>query len=682
MKKLIIAEKPKVSMKIARSISENYSRRGSKGAYYYEVKVNGDHVIVASAVGHLYTLVQEGSRWEYPVFDVRWAPLHIVDSSKSYLKKYVNLLQELCRDAEVFYIATDYDLEGELLGYNALRFACRPGDKVVLRMKFSTLTQRDLREAFQNPIKIDEKMVEAAEARHKMDWFWGINVSRALSLAGRVVKKKFNTLSAGRVQTPALAILVAREREIKDFKSKPFWEVLADLDVKGEKITAHYIGGRVFEEDKAKKIIKNSRSDEAELKSLEKKKSKKLPLVPFDLGGLQSEAYRVFGYNPKRTQDMAQSLYESGYISYPRTSSQKLPYTIGFKSILLNLRNNREFQPTVDMILSREKLRPIQGKKDDPAHPAIYPTGVLPEKISPAEEKLYKLIVYRFIAAFGDPLIQECTRGVCEIGLEKYVFEGSRIIDAGWTKLYPYVKIGEKTLPELKVGDYLKVLKVYSKKGETKPPPMYNPASLIRELESRGLGTKATRAEIVDTLYKRGYIRGRNTIRVTELGYSVIEALQEYVPAIISEELTRKFEEKLENIRAGKESQEHVLEEAKRELTRILNEFKMKEKLVGEKLVKAMEEKEKREGSVGTCPNCGSPLKIIRSRKTKKIFIGCSNYPRCSTSFPLPQKTGIRTTDKKCKYCGLPMVSIPMGKRRLLSCIDMKCESKTKFKKN
>jgi DNA topoisomerase-1 len=108
----------------------------------------------------------------------------------------------------------------------------------------------------------------------------------------------------------------------------------------------------------------------------------------------------------------------------------------------------------------------------------------------------------------------------------------------------------------------------------------------------------------------------------------------------------------------------------------------MKEKLVGEKLVKAMEEKEKREGSVGTCPNCGSPLKIIRSRKTKKIFIGCSNYPRCSTSFPLPQKTGIRTTDKKCKYCGLPMVSIPMGKRRLLSCIDMKCESKTKFKKN
>lgn len=679
LKTVIITEKPKVSLRIAQSISKEYIRKGGRGVYYYEAKVNGGEILIASAAGHLYTLAQQGPGWEYPVFDVKWEPIYRVDKSKAYLRRYIQVLETLSKDASQFYIATDYDLEGELLGYNALRFACNPGGRKVKRMKFSTLTKRDLSEAFKNPIDVDEKMVDAAEARHIMDWFWGINTSRALSLAGKKVKKNFATLSAGRVQTPALAILVSREKEIDEFKPQPYWEVFADLDVNGEKIKAQYAGGKIFDKGRVEEVLKNSKADTATISSLSKERVKKFPPYPFDLGGLQAEAYRLFGYNPKRTQEIAQSLYEGGLISYPRTASQKLPPAIGYRGILLSLREGEDFKHYVDAILKKRRLKPHEGPKEDPAHPAIYPTGILPEKLGPPEEKLYKLITYRFITTFGDPLIQEETHGVCRIGGEDFLFQGYKTIEPGWTQLYPYAKVQEAILPHLEVGDILKVLKLYRKKGETKPPPRYNPASLVKELENRGLGTKATRAEIVDTLYKRGYIYGRH-IKVTELGHSVIEALREYVPAIISENLTRKFEEKLENIREGRESKTKVLTEAKEELTKILSEFKEKEELIGERLAKAVEEREKREGSVGSCPACGSPLKIIRSKKTKKIFIGCSNYPQCSTSYPLPQKVGIKTTDKKCKYCGLPMVSIPVGKRRMLSCIDMNCKSKAKYR--
>lgn len=678
MKTVIITEKPKVSLRIAQSIAPEYVRRGEKGVPYYEVKHNGDRIFIASAVGHLYSLAQREGDWRYPVFNVKWELIYKLDRSKAYLRKYVQLLKKLAEDADAFCIATDFDLEGELLGYNALRFACTPGSREVFRMRFSTLTQRDLARAFENPARVDLKLVDAAEARHIMDWFWGINTSRALSLAGRRIKRGFTTISAGRVQTPALAMLVDREKEILDFKPVPYWEVFADLDAKGEKVKATHVDGKVFDKEEAKRILENSKADEAVVERVKKKDVKTLAPFPFDLGSLQTEAYRLFGFVPKGTQQIAQSLYEGGYISYPRTSSQKLPAAIGYKRILLNLRENPAFKAYAGIILKKERLRPRQGPKTDPAHPAIYPTGIMPKKLNPREEKLYKLVVHRFMATFGNALIRETVNVNCKIGREKFVFDGSRTVEEGWTRLYPYVRFKEVVLPDLFRGDLLKVLRVYSAKKETKPPPRFNPASLVKELESRGLGTKATRAEIVATLYDRGYIRGRN-IKVTELGASVISALEEHVPAIISEELTRRFEEKLENIREGKESKEFVLEEAKNELTKILEEFKKKERLVGEKLVKALEEKERREGIVGDCPNCGSPLKVVRSRKTGKIFIGCSTYPKCSTSYPLPQKVGIKTTKKKCNLCGLPMVSIPLGKRRVLSCIDMNCKSKEKY---
>ncbi|MFQ5887269.1 MAG: DNA topoisomerase, partial [Candidatus Hydrothermarchaeales archaeon] len=326
-------------------------------------------------------------------------------------------------------------------------------------------------------------------------------------------------------------------------------------------------------------------------------------------------------------------------------------------------------------------LRPRQGKKTDPAHPAIYPTGILPKKLTRDEDALYGLVVHRFMAIFGDPQLKEDVEVLIKIGGEVYRSSGSKTKYKGWTELYPYTKIKDHPLPELKEGDLLNVLKVYQVQKETKPPRRYNPASLVKELESRNLGTKATRADIIDTLYRRNYIVG-GMMEATVLGTKVIDALEMYAPEIISEKLTRRFEEKIEGIRNGNEDKEGVLNEAKDELLKIMKEFKENDEKMGEVLKQALDEVYRKQYVVGKCPNCGQDLRIIRSKNTKKIFIGCANYPKCSTSYPLPQKTGIRTTDKLCKTCGLPMVSIPFKTRRILSCIDMNCPSKKRRKKS
>lgn len=674
MQALIITEKPKVSQRIASALFPGHVKRKEHGVVYYEFRENGSKVAIASAAGHLFSLAQKKPSWDYPLFDVEWVPIYRVDKSKSYVRKYLKTLSDLASDAEEFYLATDYDIEGEVLGHNVLKYACSPGNRKIHRMKFSTLTKGELLKAYKNPLEVDYNLVNAGEARHIMDWYWGINTSRALTKALKKANS-FATISAGRVQTPALAILVSREEEIARFKPKKYWELYADLVSDGVGIKAQHAEGRIFSKEKAEKIRSLSRVDEAIVEKVERRTRRRLPPTPFDLGGLQAEAYRCFGYSPKKTQDLAQALYEGGYISYPRTSSQKLPAAIGYKRILESLAGAQEFAPKVDKVLARGRLRPRQGSKEDPAHPAIYPTGNLPKKLTRESGNLYRLVAFRFIALFGEPLEREELTVQCSLGGEPYLFAGVVTLKEGWTALYPYVKFRDLVLPPIEEGQVLKVEAVEIEEKETRPPPRFNQSSLVKELERRGLGTKATRAEIVDTLYRREYVKD-NPIRVTEFGHGVIEALRENVPELLREELTRSFEEKIEAIRAGKIDKDSVLEEAKEKLIKIMEEFKEKEEVIGRKLKKALIEKERMKYIVGECPTCGGTLRKIKSRKTGKVFVGCSNYPKCSTSFPLPQNNSVETTNLKCKVCGLPLVRVRFKNRRVLSCIDINCKSK------
>ncbi len=650
--KLIITEKPKVAFKIANALGKPVKKK-FKNVPFYEIPEK--NIVVAPAVGHLYELAEKNSSYKYPTFDVEWKPAHLIDKSKKYVKDYIELIKKLAEKADEIYIATDYDIEGELLGYNIYRFAClsRGLKKPVKRLIFSALTKADLKKAYENPSSVNMNLVNAGEARHVLDWFWGINISRALTHSARSLRF-VNALSAGRVQTPTLAILVKRELEIENFKPREYFEIHADIDG----IDAVYKELKIFEKEEAEKIyLSAKKAKRAVVKSLDEKTIKVSPPYPFDLGTLQRDAYSFFGFSPKKTLNLAQNLYEGGYISYPRTSSQKLPKNLNFRKIISELSSLNEFKKYCEHLLKKEVLKPVEGKQDDPAHPAIYPTGIIPKDISKDEWKLYKLIVSRFLACFSEPLIRKSTKILFDINGLEFIARGSIIAKKGWSEIYP-ISLEEKEIPKINAGDILKISKIEMKKKKTKPPKRYTPASLIRVMEKLKLGTKATRAEIIDILYKRGYITGKN-IKVTKLGFAIINALKDRVPDIVSEKLTRIFEERLEKIQLGKESKYKVIEDAKKQLIEILKDFDKYKDDIGKKIIEAMENR------IAEC-TCGGDLIVLKSKKGNN-YVMCKN---CKKTFPLPKK--YRILKRKCK-CGLPLISFKVGKKTIHKCLDIDC---------
>jgi|GEM_PF-669466 DNA topoisomerase-1 len=1187
MTDLIICEKPNVAKKIADALGRP-KKKSSNGVPYYELERNGKKILVASAVGHLYTLEEKGKEnrkfGEYPVFDIDWVPAS-VEENKKYVQKYINVLKKLSKEADDFYIASDWDIEGELIGYHALYYCC--GKKNAKRMRFSSLTKKEIVKAYENPDEIDFGLVDAGDSRHKVDWYFGINISRALMQAIRAVKR-WKTMSTGRVQGPALSFLVDKELEIRKFVPKPYWVIDALLE---GQLTAVHENEKFWDEKEANKIYNKIKEEkEAIVSEIKKTKKKIKPNPPFDLGTLQREAHKTFRFSPKKTQEIAQKLYEKGlclhpdtlislpdgikkikdldeegevlcldndlkltksrykllkrtvkeklikitlndgteltttkehpvlvyrdglvfvpseelkeneqvimfmntsekrfdsklrkpsvfesggktkfidfilenlngdgdyilikpsltkkiqklivsnksrkqimeifgikestyhkylrtgkipikiikylinkniiskediesnylgfcygtstipvnikftndfwylygyvigdghltnngkitipakdrgrgekiinaiiqscknlnlnwryddkynviyissksltrvfeglgcpygnktelfdipnivfedidyiasllagyydadghfstkktgcnnnspqinltskninvlkkikiilqflgiggyiwtkksnareieghdlkiyskdadkfynliinhtrvkkdelqnvkelsirnykkyshhysiiyanwenkfksgiirkfnlsnqvsknrglslnklrelseylidndlkriskgdvYISkikeikeieyedevydltvetyhnfiangvivhncsYPRTSSQKLPKDRNYlEETLKNILGHSDYGKYVDVIL-KEKRKPIEGKKDDPAHPAIHVVDTPKEDLPDDEKKLYDLIARRTLATFWDDAEREYVKVVLDIMGEKFKLSGSRTVKEGWHEIYPFTKFDENELPPLKKNDKIKVEKVSIERKETKPPKRYTMSSIIKELEDRKLGTKSTRADIVEKLVKRGYVVEDGSLSVTDLGIGVIETLRKYCPEIIDEKMTRELEEKLELIQDRKVKKEDVLEDAKKKLTKILNEFKEKESEIGKELVEKIDTTNKSLKTIGKC-KCGGDLIIIRT-KGKKRFVGCTKYPECDITYPLPQKGRIKVLNETCETCESPMISI--DNRKL--CVNPDCSSK------
>ncbi len=607
---LVIAEKPSVAKKIASALGKA-KKKSLDGIPYYEVERGDKKIVVASAVGHLFTLVEKERSFNYPVFNIKWAPAY-VEKGKDYVKKYIKALKELSKKADDIYIATDYDIEGELIGYHALKFCC--GRDKGKRMRFSSLTKKEIVKAFENPKEIDYGLVDAGESRHIIDWYFGINLSRALMRAIKALNE-WKTLSIGRVQGPTLKFLVDREKEIKEFKPKPYWVLEAII----KNLKAIHEKEKFWDEKEAKAVYEKIKDEKFGLVKDVKRSVKKIkPPAPFDLGTLQREAYNYFKFSPKKTQETAQKLYEKALISYPRTSSQKLPKDWNYlKEVLKTLKDSLYWKWAERII--REKRKPVEGKKEDPAHPAIHIVDYPKEELNKDEAKIYDLIARRTLSAFWDDMEREYFNAKISIKDEIFKLSGAKTKKEGWHSIYIFPKY-ENLEINLNKGERIEIDKINLIKKETQPPKRYSLSSIIKELEKKGLGTKATRAEIVDKLIRRGYVVEENgSLRVTDLGISVIETLERFCPEIVDEKLTRDLEEKLEKIQFKKIGKDKVLDEAERRLREVLKEFKEKEVEVGKSLLK--------KEVLGKCPKCGSPL-VVKNGKYGK-FIGCSNYPKC-----------------------------------------------------
>ncbi len=670
MYELIITEKPNAGKMVAEALSENPVKKEFNGVPYYEIKRGKKEIIIGCAVGHLYGLAEKkkSKGFAYPVFDIQWMPAYEISKHSAFTKKYVEAIKKLAKNAKEVCIATDYDVEGEVIGLNIVRYLCNKKD--AKRMKFSTLTKEELTEAYEKASPhLDWVQAEAGETRHFLDYYYGINISRALTSAIKNAGM-FKILSTGRVQGPALNIVAEREREIIAFKPTPYWEIMLEA----KDITAWYETGKFWEKEKAEAVMKNVEgAKKGKVVKTTQEKFKQNPPVPFDLTTLQTEAYRCFGTSPSITLSIAQDLYTNGWISYPRTSSQQLPASIGYEKILAKLAKQKEYEKTAGKLL-KGKLAPNNGKKTDPAHPAIFPTGIPPKELNSRQAKIYDLIVKRFMAVFAQPAIRETITAKIEANKEPFVAKGTHTVEKNWHEYYaPYVKLEEEELPELKEGDEISIKKIQLNDEETKPPKRYTPASLIRELEKRNLGTKATRAEIVETLRKRNYVTGES-ITVTKLGMETITILEKHSPGILDEELTRHFESDMESIREGKKHEKEILEEAKHFLTKLLAEFKSKEKTIGEELRKTFTETRAEMTTVGECTACKKGMLVLRFGKFGR-FIACNKYPECKTTFKLPSAGKIEVTQNKCQHCQYPIVKI-IKKRPQEVCINLDCPSK------
>ncbi len=489
---LIISEKPNASKKIAEALADNKLTKKVIGKVtYYELEHNGKKIVVGCAVGHLYNLAEKDKKkgWSYPIFNYEWKPSYEVSKSASFSKAYLDVLKKLAKDADEFVVATDFDVEGSTIGWNIIRFVCNKKDGK--RMKFSTLTKEELVESYENASKhLDFPQIESGVARHSLDWLFGLNLSRALTLSVKSSMNMFKILSTGRVQGPTLKVLHDREIEISNFKPVPYWELELLGETKNkENIDAWHKEDRFWDKKKAEHILKNCKNKKAFLSKIDVRETKQKPPFPFDLTSLQIEAYSVIGLSPHRTLEIAQELYTNGFISYPRTSSQKLPESIGYKKILQKL--SKIFPKEANFLLSKTKLEPNNGKKEDSAHPAIYPTGDLPGKLEDKSSALYELIARRFFATFGDDATRETMTLEIDVNKEIFIAKGTRTKEKGWFELYGrFLKLEEEELPKLNVNDEIKVIDIKMHDKETKPPSRYNESSIIKEMEKLNIGTK------------------------------------------------------------------------------------------------------------------------------------------------------------------------------------------------
>lgn len=661
---LIITEKPQAALKIASSLGKSV-QKSINGVSYYEVDRQGKKIVVASAVGHLFTLAQTSSGSGIPVFDIKWVPNYMARKG-DFSKKYHDVLAKLVKNSGSMTVATDYDIEGEVIGLNVVRFIGNQKD--ASRMKFSTLTQKELNDSYEKKFpSLDWGQAIAGETRHYLDWFYGINLSRALMNALKAIGK-FKIMSIGRVQGPALNMIVQKEKQISSFKPQAYWQVFITLESPKIELVHNRDIFKKEELGKFKELLGKSVDVET------KKKGQEIPPnPPFNLTNLQTEAYRLFGLNPGKTLQIAQNLYLAGLISYPRTSSQKLPPSINYGEILRNL----AIKYKAEKLLTREK--PVEGKKTDPAHPSIYPTGNT-GNLSDDEKKIYDIIVKRFLSLFCENAVFENKTISAKISNLIFYARGSTIIKKGWLSIYP-LKFKEEEIPD--VNGKIKISNLDIIEKETQPPHRYSPASVISELEKRNLGTKATRAAILETLYDRGYIHGQS-IKATSLGISLIETMEKHSPIIIDESLTRNFEKEMNAIQASKknyiEKEKKVIEEAKNTIIKISEQFKSQEKEIGEELADANTKlwiQQREENKLNICPVCkkGS-LQIMYSKKTKRSFVGCTNYPQCKNLYSLPPNSLIKKSDKICEHCGFPMLlSIRKGKRPWVFCFNRDCET-------
>ena len=635
----IIAEKGTTARRIASILSNGNAKPkkiGNTDAYEFD----GKEVVGLS--GHVFRL-------DFPTEYNNWSkinPYTLIDAkvvAVALKKTLVKVLAQIAKNADSITIATDYDREGELIGVEALSIIKKTNpDAKVDRMRYSAITEKDIKESFAARSEVDYNLAASAEARQIIDLIWGASLTVFVSLSANHVGDDF--FSVGRVQSPTLALLVEKEKEIAKFVPRKFWELHAKLKTeKGEIFDVTHEKHKFWEieeADERKARIESAKS--GIVRDVKTKLRVDKPPAPFDTTGFIRAASSI-GYTPRRAMNIAQSLYLEGLISYHRTDNTTYPDTLDLKALVKMFHEHEEFGEHAKLLLKKKKLKPTAGKKKTTDHPPIHPVSeASKEKLGKDEWKVYELVVRRFLATLSDAAKWEDTDVKIEIGGEPLEAKGKELKEQGFLVVYPYQKKEELTLPKLKEGDKVIVEDLEMADKETKPPNRISQAGLIKKMEDLGLGTKSTRHEIIGKLYDRAYVQG-NPAKPTEKAVALIDSLEKYATMITKPEMTGTLEQEMDEISVGKRKKKEVADDSRKILSEVFKEMMENREEIGKSLKEAL----KSAKIVGTCPECGSELLLMKSKRGKR-FVGCSNYPACSFSLPMPKTGRVLVTNDKC----------------------------------
>ena len=378
------------------------------------------------------------------------------------------------------------------------------------------------------------------------------------------------------------------------------------------------------------------------------------------------------GISPARTMRLAESLYMDGLISYPRVDNTVYPSSLDLKDCVRTISKVPQYASTCQALLGQPKLTATRGKQETTDHPPIYPTGAAdPDKLQPAAWKLYNLIARRFLATLMGPATIEGTKVTLNVAGEPFVASGNVLAKPGFRSIYPYGLKKDDQLPELNVGDVCDVESMDFAAKQTEPPARYSQGKLIQEMEKRGLGTKSTRASIIDTLYQRKYLKN-DPCEPSQLGMAIIDALHTYAPRITTPEMTSELEDDMNKVAEGTDTQAEVVNHSRALLAGMMDGLIEHTEDLSEAIADAVTA----DAKIGVCPKCGKDLVVKTSAKTRGSFAGCMGWPDCDVTYPLPQGRieALEGDAAVCPECGAPRVKVhPFRSRAFEQCINPAC---------
>jgi DNA topoisomerase I len=705
--RLIVTEKNNSARKIAEILGGSpKADKTYKVPYYTWSDADGEQMAIGLKGHVLNPAFPEGySNWQQT--DLR----DLIDAElvkEPTDKNVVRALRKVAKQADEIVIATDFDREGELIGLEALGEAldANPGiagdanraavderDQIpVKRARYSALTKDEIERAFANLEELSYPLANAGAARQDIDLLWGATLTRAVSLATRRFGNNF--LSVGRVQSPTLALIVEREMERRAHVAKPFWEVLARFEHPDGSFEAHHETDKFWKRQEADAAVAETRSPGV-VKEVSSRRSTRKPPTPYNTTAFTTDASSRLGITPSRAMRLAEELYMDGFISYPRTDNTVYPASLPLRELVSSLANISEFAAAKPLLDG--KLQATRGRKETTDHPPIYPTqAVYPGALDGPKRRVYELVVRRFLATFAPPMVTESTRADIEAGSQIYFVRGSVVVDPGYAAIYTYARSSDEEIPKLEQGQELALDgEPWILDKETQPPARLSQGKLVEMMEERGLGTKATRAEIIQKLYDRGYVYAKPPVP-SETGIAMYDAFKRFVPEMATPEMTARLEAEMDQIAAGEMTKDDVVGDSRKLLHRTYDEIDGSR----EDLAKVVWAGMDLDRILGPCKVCeeagrtqddGSPnmLRIIRARKSGKRFVGCQGWDpddgpdSCDQTFPLPQRGDVYKLEERCSVCGqTPRLKVvPLRGRPWDLCLNDDCPSMQEMKR-